>query len=566
LSAPLQLPDATRRAADAGALRRDGVSRPVSVTAHRRSVAVWISTALAVAALLGSRISYVPMWDGFIYASAINHAVQRPLAFASLRLGGHASHAYGVMAVAAQALSPGSYWPTLLLGAALLSIAAIAFHRLARLAFPAQDQHVDVALLTAAFALQPTLLASVVQPGLDLAIVPAFLWCVVLLLENRRIALVAVGIVLAFTKETGVLLYAALLVTYAVWTFARTPGTARDKILSVIALAPLSTPGVVFGAYLLIRTRLIPAGEVVVWNAGTAMIGQSLVRQLLVPRIDRYVASYLVIVFILNFSWVTTLTVGTATVVAARRAGTRRIVGEAMRFAWTRVGFVSFLTLVATFALTRFASYANSRYLLPVIALSLVPFLAALQALQLRAASRRALLAATCVLVFVSNVRTIDPISRAVFGTFAFGDHRLLRMTSITHECCGSGRDQLVYSLEFTNIERLTSDALAALSPGDTTLIVLPDSTNWFAVGLLDRTTNRRTLDSTRAIAPGVVEADSAHLFMDRYQRAEYLALPNGFPDRGLALLSRHFLVGRERRFTRNGYALSTYRLALRPR
>ncbi len=128
------------------------------------------------------------------------------------------------------------------------------------------------------------------------------------------------------------------------------------------------------------------------------------------------------------------------------------------------------VAFVSAFALTRFASYANSRYLLPVIALSLVPLFAALQALRLGApvATRHTDGA-------VPPARRIEPendrshLASRTYGTFAFGDHEMLRMTSITHECCGSGRDQLVYSPEFTNLERLMSDALESIVPGDST-------------------------------------------------------------------------------------------------
>ena len=140
----------------------------------------------------------------------------------------------------------------------------------------------------------------------------------------------------------------------------------------------------------------------------------------------------------------------------------------------------------------------------------------------------------------------------------------MLRMTSITHECCASGRDQLVYSLEFTMIERLMSDALAASAPGDSTLIVLPDSTNWYAVSLLDRTTNRRSVDSMKSVVPVVTESDSASLFSNRYGRAIYLTLPNGAGDRGLEMLARDFVVGPERRFSRRGDWLSAYPLTSR--
>jgi hypothetical protein len=530
----------------------------------RAPAAIHLATVVAVGLLLWSCISYVPMWDGFIYATAINDALRWPPTLGSLRLAGHASHFYAALAIAFQALAPGQYWPTLLLGAVLVALAALAFHRLLRLTFPDPGRSLDRALLTACFAVQPSLLAAAVQPGRDLPLVPGFLWCTVLLMERRWIPLVLVGTALAFTKETGVLLYAGLLASHGLWTLVRAEGAVRDRLMSVVRLVPLAAPALIFAAYLVVRAQLIPAGEVVVWNAGTAMINQSLLRQLLVPRVDRYVAVYLSMVAVLNFAWVITVSVSAAVVVAVRRTGAQRLVAESVRFAATAVGFVSLLLLVTTFALTRFASYANSRYLLPVMVLSLVPLFAALDTLQLPVRVRRGVLAVLSLMLLVSNVRTIDPASQALYGTFAFGEHRMLRMTSITHECCASGRDQLVYSLEFTMIERLMSDALAASAPGDSTLIVLPDSTNWYAVSLLDRTTNRRSVDSMKSVVPVVTESDSASLFSNRYGRAMYLTLPNGAGDRGLEMLARDFVVGPERRFSRRGYWLSEYPLTSR--
>jgi hypothetical protein len=530
----------------------------------KSSAAIYLAAVVAVGLLLWSCLAYVPMWDGFLYASAINDAAQRPPALASLRLAGHASHAYAALAVAVQSLAPDQFWPMLLLGAVLVAVAALAFHRLVGVVFPGDDRATDRALLTAAFAVQPTLLAAAVQPGLDLPLVPAFLWCTVLILERRAVLLVLVGMALAFTKETGVLLYAGLLASYGLWTLLRAHGSAGERIMSVVRLAPLAAPGLAFGAYLLIRSRLIPAGEAVVWDAGTAMIGQSLIRQLLVPRIDRYLASYVSMASVLNFAWVVTVFVAVGVVVVMKRTGLRRLSAETVRFAFSPVGFVTLLVLVTTFALTRFASYANSRYLLPVIALSLVPFFAAVEALHLPARVRRGMLAALSLMLLASNVRTIDPVSRALYGTFAFGEHRMLRLNSITHECCASGRDQLVYSLEFVELERLMSDALAAMAPGDSTLIVLPDSTNWYAVDLLDSVTSRRTFARARSFAPTVTESDSAALFLTRFRRAAYLALPNGSRDRGLQMLARDFVIGPERRFARRGYVLSAY--ALTPR
>jgi hypothetical protein len=191
-------------------------------------------------------------------------------------------------------------------------------------------------------------------------------------------------------------------------------------------------------------------------------------------------------------------------------------------------------------------------------------FLAGLLTAGVPMAWRRVILALWAALTLVSTVRTIDPVSRAVFGTFPFGERALLRLNSISRECCASGRDQLGYNLEFTSLAALIDDALASSRPGDSTLIVLPDSTNWYMMPRLDATTGRRAVDSTMVVVPLVVEADSAGLFTTARRKGLYLALPNGPADRGLQQVAEAFTVSTERRFSRGPYSLSAYRLTPR--
>jgi hypothetical protein len=543
----------------------DVISRTSADARHRLASATILAAAGCIVAwLIGSRVSYVPMWDGFIYAEAINDAVAAP-SLEALRLAGHASQAYAAVAVALQAIAPESAWPLLVLNAALLVAACVGFHRLLTLAFPEPSRSVERALLTAAFALQPSLLATVVQPGLDLPVVPGIIWCTVFMLERRWVATILVGLVTAFTKETAVLLYAVLLTSYGVWTFVRARGPARTRVVAVLRLAPLAIPGIVFGLYLLWRKQSAVAGEPVVWNAGTAMINQSLVRQLLVPRIDRYLASFLAMMGILNFAWIATAFTAAGAVGYARRlvrAGAVRLAArELITGASSVVGFLVLFTGAAVFALTRLATYANSRYVVPIIALVFVLFYASLVTLVRSSRTREAILGAFAVLLLISSVRTVDPVSRALYGTFAVGDRELLRMTSITRECCGAGRDQLVYNLEFTTLERLTSDALESVSAGDSTVIVVPDSTDWYVASRVDRVSHRRTVSRDRAVSPLVIEEDSLRKADSVVTRATFIALPNAGAERGLASLSERYVVGPERRHRRGPYALSVYSL-----
>jgi len=549
-------------------------STPLRLASSRRqTVAILrISASRAIAAvstltasvLLASRLGYLPMWDGFEYARDINAAVADPLHPQAFRLAGHTSHAYAVLAVALQMLAPGRYWPLLLTNALLLAVAAVGFHRLSTLAFPGDDRAIDRALLTAAFLLHPALLSAVVQPGLDLPLVPAFIWALVFVLEGRWVAVALAGTALVFTKETGVLIYATLIATRAIWEPRFALGIPGRRGDAVKRLAILAVPGLAFGCYLLYHTYFAPAGQPAVWSGGTGLIGQSLLRQLIVPRIDRYLASYLAIMLILSFAWVVTVTGAAGLIVSAKRA----VAEFGFRRSWRALasvpGFLVLLTAGEAYILTRFATFANARYLLVVMILLLLLLLGALIALGFGATARRGILAGFAVLLALSSVRTIDPVSRFVFGTFPFGDHRLLRITSISRECCALGRDQLVYNLEFTTLAALTDDALAAIGVIQSTLIVLPEETYWRSIEWIDPRTHRRTLDSTVGVKPLVAEANLAARYGRQSSSAYLIALPNGSARDALRVLDSAFTVGPERRLRRGGYWLSIYPLTPR--
>jgi len=520
--------------------------------------------ACAATVLVGSRLDYVPMWDGFDYATAINAAATGPFQPGNLRLAGHASQAYAALAALAQMLAPGHYWPLLMVNVLLFGVAAAGFHRLASLAFPGDEHTNDRALLTGAFLLHPAMLSAVVQPGLDLPLVPAFLWAAVFVVQGRWPAAAVMGMALAFTKETGVLLYAALIATRVLWNPRVAFGDPARRLDGVNRLAILAIPGLAFGGYVLVRIHTAPPGEPVVWNAGTAMIQQSLLHQLIVPRIDRYLATYLAIMLVLSFAWVVTIVGAAGLLISAKRAVRRLGVRQAWRALGTVPGFLVLLTAATAYALTRFATYANTRYLLVAMTLLLLLFLGALISLGFGPTARRSILAGFAMVLGLSSVRTIDPVSRLVFGTFPFGDHSILRMNSISHECCALGRDQMAYNLEFTTLAALTDDALATIGATQSTLLVLPDSTHWRSIEFIDPRTHRRTLDATVGVRPLVAEADSAALYARQVSGAYFIALPNGAERRALQMLDSAFTAGPERRVRRGTYWLTVYPLTPR--
>jgi hypothetical protein len=534
--------------------------------ASRAAKVVVLAAAATVGLALLSQVGYSPMWDGRIYADCIAAAALHPTPGA-MRCAGHASHASVALAALVQSPAPGSFPLLLAANALLLAAAWMAFDRLTALVFHAPDQALDRALLGALFAVQPTLLAAVVQPGLDLPVVPAFIWCVVFALSRRWIALGIAGCLLVFTKETGVLLYGALLALVVLSQVMSARERARLTLGHVFRwLLPSVAPLAVFGAYLLYRATL--PGEPVIWTGGT--IGRSVVAQFLVPSVDLYQTNYAMLILVLQFGWLLTAVIAVDALIGGVRKLERKPPRELPGTHRSRLALVVVLLLVTGYALTRFITFGNPRYFLVPRVLLLVPAYAALLRLGVTPTVRRAILATTAILSLVSAVRTIDPVSRAAYGTFAVGEHRLLRMTSITSECCGFGRDQLVYNLEFGWLQRAADAALRSVAPApmsssDSIVIVVPDS----ALGTL----SSAWLAGPDAVSvyvdavPKLVTRSHGTLLSgaSRLDTATFIALPTVDYTRALRELATLYVIGAPRELDIHGYRVSTYRMTRRP-
>lgn len=510
-------------------------------------------------ALLASRLDYVPMWDGRIYADCIVTTALGALGASTLRCVDHVSHSYMLYAGAIQMLSPGSY-PLILLANGLLYLASCAaFFLIVRRAFPEESHALGRGLASVAFALHPAILASVVQPTIDLPLLPGFLWGVVFVLRRNWVALIAVGLAMVFAKETGVILYAALVGSYGLLELIAARRSSREMRRAVVRLVPLAIPLIAFAAYLAYRATIPQA--TVVWAAGTSE--KSILKRFIVPRFDRPLASFLGMIFVLNFAWLASGLVAADAVVAVRRFIRRRGPRALPGADPVAVRFLVVLALVTVYALTRFTTYANTRYLLVAFALTPIVAYAATVRLGLSARVRSLAIGVLAMGFAVSTIFTVDPVSRGLYGTFAFGDRSLLRLTRITHECCGAGRDQLVYNLQFTNLADLTSAAMASIRADTSTTVFVPKDMLWGALGTLDSIDHKRTLRRDRAIVPHLSEPDSV-LALHTPARSVFLALPNGDVPSALRSLSEYYVVGPERRYSRGGYWLALYPLTLR--
>jgi hypothetical protein len=500
------------------------------------------------------------MWDGRAYAECAVEASLHGLAPFYLRCWGHASQFYLGLLSVSQLFDPGNATALIAVNAIILALGAAGFHRLTRVVFPEDAQRVDRAILSAVFVLQPPLLASVLQPGLDLPVIVGAVWIIALLIERRWVWIAAIGTAMVFSKETGVMLYGLFVGCWALWSLRGSSVKPGARWGEVRAAWPIAIPLAAFVAYLAFY-KIFRPGQPAMWTAG---IDTPLVRQFLVPRVDVYLASYLALVFVLNFAWLPSTWLIADAVVGAigffRGRPRRTVAGADVRV----LGFITMLFIATLYALTRFLTFSNVRYLLPAMPLLLVASYAALVRLLPAAPPRRLALVTYALLLVVSAERTVDPISRRLWGTFPFGSHQMLRMASVTGECCGIGRDQLVYSLEFTRLHEVMDDALAALRADSASLIIIPANTSWYTIGPVDRRTHRRTLRRTDTVTPLAVEHGEIMKATVRPDRFTFLALPNADVPRALTNLGLYYEWGAPRRFERSGYAILAYDMTLR--
>jgi len=192
-------------------------------------------------ALLLPRARFVPLWDGGFYAECVLTAMEHGFRPYWLRCVGHSSQAYVILAGVARWLAPNGTLSFFVVDSLLFAAACVGFHRVMRLALPSRDFDVERAQATGAFMLQPSFLAAVLQPNIDLPVLAGFVWCLVTLVERRWVWTVLIGLAMVFSKETGVLLYGLTCACYALWLVAR-DGRRRGRARAVVRMTPLAIP------------------------------------------------------------------------------------------------------------------------------------------------------------------------------------------------------------------------------------------------------------------------------------------------------------------------------------
>jgi len=516
-----------------------------------RAHALGVALALVLALVLSAPVlDLVPLWDGRIYALCAQQLARGDLE--GLRCAGHPTHAWSLWMSLAPRLAFGSA-PLFHLGSlALFALLLDGTARVLRRALPGEDHRPLRLAALGAVAVHPALLATMLNTNPDLGVAAFAMAALGQLAERRWWVAAAAGCAAAFSKETGIAVYGlfALLVVAVEWRVL-TPRARRSLVVLVLPVAL---------AIGVAAARLL-GGASTVWD-GAATDGTGLVNISISPS-DPFLHNALALIFVLGFGWLVTLPILADGFVAlrawARGAPARPLEGADATWA----ALVPAALLFGVAGLTSLRTYGNVRYYAPLYPLLVTTGAIALVRLGVPHRLRPVVTAVWIVTFGAAAWRSVDPVSRMVWGTFPVGPRPMYHMTSVTGECCGRGRDQLAYNLEFAFFHEAQNRIFAAVSPTPETVVIVPQGALWFLGAPLDPATRRRTMAWENVLLPRYLDDATLARTDPLPPEILVLAMPN-LPFRPGSPVWARYEVVEQAEVAAFGHAMHAFRLRRR--
>ena len=512
-----------------------------SQASRGRLVAVGIAAA-AMTVMLWPHLGYVPLWDGDVYAACVMDAAFGGISVESLRCAGHPSQGWAAVLALPQLFSPGNIVLLHATNLVLGIVAVAAFRVVLDRVFPDKALARELDLVAIASAVHPVLLSTLLQPNIDFGVYVFFFVALAGLLTPGRTGTavaIAGGTLAVFSKETGVVAYGFAVLAVLGIEVARAGIPFRSQLGAVARRAAvLALPIVFFGAH--VAWWNTTQTDAAIWKHGWQQSPAEGFK--FFDLSDPVFVSYAAGLGVLGFMWVAWLPVawdGLAGLARmARRSATRVVAGADPR---TLVA-ITVMTVGLTYVLTSFRTWSNLRYFALLYPLFLLLMYASLHRLGARTRLRHAVLGVVIGLFVLASYRSVDPLSRVVYGTFDAGARTMYRMASITGEFDGPGRDQLVYNLEFAGYHHVQDALYARMRPTAATVIAAPRPVRWNIWSPLQAATFRRTMRRDSVVTP--VYGDEVDVATRRPADAWFLEFSNrSYADKTLEMLLSRYRV-----------------------
>lgn len=530
---------------------------------------------LVIAIFIGARLLFidvVPFWDSKSVTDCVFEALIPNLR--PLRLNcHHPSMGYlGILAIG-QIFDLRNQSVLNLTNLILAVLALMGFSQILRFLFFSQKLssvrnhrlNIELAIMTALLAFHPLFFAHSVNPNLDFAVTVFFILSFYALMYRRAFLAVLCMTILVFSKETGLLLYVAAIGTYTIvpviGSLPHLTILLKKVFARFIALSRYYLPLGLFLMYYLYQTYIVQSS--VFWRSSYNLLLNFALRD---PKSAGRTFTRLLQTFVLNFNWLLSgIILLYLLLVIIRIYKTKKLPFSFKRLFHLNVFW--WILLLCFFVYGYFIFLLNTytlvRYLLPLIPILLLCTFFVLKRLVNDPHKRIAIWVLILVLFILQTFRTVDPVSRYVFGTVPFGRHELLRMTRLVNECCGiAGQDQLAYNTEHLTIDKLIGLFYQAvhITPETPIFVSGLDAAELFTPA--DIYTLARTNRATDIIVPTIFITDDIKYLNEqtRKKTAYFVYLPwNDVLENELGKLAPVYKIGPPQEVNLRGYALYYY-------
>jgi len=545
--------ETVRALSTAAPARRPQPAARLAFPARRRGLLLVIAPFVAIVAL---HLDFVPMWDARGYWSCVEDAVRRPFDLLNFRCSGHPSIVSAGLWGLTQYVWPWKpsllYVTNIVLGVAGIGAFEALLHRL----FPDRPA-AEYAMVTALFALAPLFVAHAIFLNLDYGATVFFVLFLSCLMARRFWLAGVFAAAASFSKETGAAACAAVMVTYVVAFVFEPAKSWPQRRAALRPLAPLLTMPAAIIFYLIWAAMF--RHETGRWLSAYApfqAVSKPFDAVLNTNLADSSMRAFLADIFILNYQWLYSIVLVAGVCAALIRV--ERL--DDTPIAVPRRGiFLGLAVASVVYIVTRYRFSNGARYVLLASPVVILAFYHSLLSLFSRHLTRLVYLAMCVTLVFLSNFRTLDVVSRSFFGTFAFGSHTMLDMTSLTG---GLKLDSLVYNLEFLQLQYLFGDMMRDARPRPGSVLLMgnvlynfPPDVDGRSYALTSNPSRAVPFvvaigDVPRSVLESHISRDGEQFFYVAFANADNVQLQN---------LRKEYPLAGTTRYERQGYTLDLY-------
>lgn len=457
-------------------------------------------------------MGFVPLWDGAVFYWFARYS---KIGITTVETHGHISFLY-MWLISIPARLAGERIEFFNCFLIILTICSIyAFYKLLEIFVGKHVSNLEIVMFTAVFAFHPTVLSNTINLNLDQGLLTFYLLFLLSYLKERYFSATIFAIFLLFTKESALLLLPATIIT----AFLCYPHKRKEESIKGTFQLIISSM-FCFGVYAFYKTQI--AGQPLFWQ-GLGDANQLFLKFINILEDWRYLEVQLIQLFVMNFQWVLTviLLMSLFAFFAFHRKRIPKDTDNDIRFCGV-------LFCVLFFLLSRFYPYSNSRYLLVLFPVFLLLFIQLMVICVNKKYVRMGLCTLLTSLFILSLYQTMDPVSRRIFGTFNFGEHKMLIMTSIAGDCCGYGRDQLAYNFQFTQFHYMQNLIFNEIKPSQET-VILSSREVWPSalMGKLRRADYQRTVAKKNIILPIYETVEEFKKKSMKTKEVYYIAYPN---------------------------------------